>query len=152
MTYSEIWPSHVTLTLTLSVQGYTVSYVYLCVYVCSQGMFSNYVAALQSGHTVFSGFLYSDVTMATKKWSSLYKLTPTIHLDMIYWCIMVLCVLDLHFMLGWQWLGRNGRLWYDILVYHIHWDYNTWTYLAKIYWCHRVVCDLDLYFRLEWPW
>ena len=29
-------PSHVTLTLTLSVQGHTVFYVYLCIYVCSR--------------------------------------------------------------------------------------------------------------------
>ena len=49
--------SHVTLTLALSVQGHTVSYVYLWIYVCSRWIFSDYVAALQSGHTVFSGFL-----------------------------------------------------------------------------------------------
>ena len=57
MTSSEMCPSHVTLTLTLSVQGHTVFYVYLCIYVCSRWIFSNYVAALQSGHTAFSGFL-----------------------------------------------------------------------------------------------
>ena len=58
MTFSEMCPSHVTLTLTLFVQGYTVFYVYLCIYVCSRWISSNYIAALQSGHTAFSGFLY----------------------------------------------------------------------------------------------
>ena len=53
---------HVTLTLTLSVQGHTVSYVYFCIYVCSRWIFSNYVAALQSGHTVFSSFLFFPST------------------------------------------------------------------------------------------
>ena len=60
MTSSEMCPSYVTLTLTLSVQGHTVFYVYLCIYVCSRWIFSNYVAALQSGHTAFSGFLFYE--------------------------------------------------------------------------------------------
>ena len=38
------------------------------------------------------------------------KHTPTIHLDMIYWCHAVVCVLDLHFKLQWPWLGRNGQV------------------------------------------
>ena len=29
------------------------------------------------------------------------KLTPTVHLDMIYWCHMVVCILDLQFTLQW---------------------------------------------------
>ena len=58
ITSSEMYPSHVTLTLTLSVQGHAVFYDYLCIYVCSRLIFSNYVAALQSGHTAFSGFLF----------------------------------------------------------------------------------------------
>ena len=57
MTSSKICPLHVTLTLTLSVQGHTVSYVYHCIYVCSQWIFFNHVAPLQSSHTVFSGVL-----------------------------------------------------------------------------------------------
>ena len=58
MTSSEICPSHVTLTLTLSVQGHTVSYDFTSAFMfVLGGFFSNYVAALQSGHTVFSGFL-----------------------------------------------------------------------------------------------
>ena len=37
------------------------------------------------------------------------KLAPTVHLDMIYWCHMVVCVLGLLFMLEWPcYLGRNG--------------------------------------------
>ena len=52
MTSSEMCPSHVTLTSTLSVQGHTVFYVYICIYVCSHWIFSNYVAALQSGHSI----------------------------------------------------------------------------------------------------
>ena len=36
------------------------------------------------------------------------KLAPTLHLDMIYWYHMVVCVLDLHFTLERSWLGRNN--------------------------------------------
>ena len=36
------------------------------------------------------------------------KLAPSVHLDMIYWCHTVVCVLDLYFTLEWLWLGRNG--------------------------------------------
>ena len=57
MTSSEMCPSHVTLTLTFSVQSHTEFYVYLCIYVCSRWILPIYVAALQSGHTVFSDFL-----------------------------------------------------------------------------------------------
>ena len=62
MTPSEMCPSHVTLTLTLSGQGHTVFYVYLCIYVFSRWIFSNFVAALQSVHTAFSGFLFFNIT------------------------------------------------------------------------------------------
>ena len=62
MTPSEMCPSHVTLTLTLSVQGHKVFYVYLCIYLFSRQIFSNFVAALQSGHTTFSGFLFFNIT------------------------------------------------------------------------------------------
>ena len=36
------------------------------------------------------------------------KLTQTVHLDMVYWCNMVVCVLDLLFTFELPWLGRNG--------------------------------------------
>ena len=57
MTSSEMCPSHVTLTLTLFVQGHTVFYVliYLPLHLCL--FFFHYVAALQYGHTAFSSFL-----------------------------------------------------------------------------------------------
>ena len=37
--------------------------------------------------------------------STFTKLTKTVHLDMIYRCHIEVCVLDLHFMLEWPWLG-----------------------------------------------
>ena len=33
---------------------------------------------------------------------------------MIYWCKMVVCVLYLHILLEWPWLGRNSSLYYSI--------------------------------------
>ena len=61
MISSEICPSHVTLTLTLSVQGnqylmFTSVFMFVL-----DGSFFNYIAALQSGHTVLSGFLLIDL-------------------------------------------------------------------------------------------
>ena len=74
MTSSEICPSHG--TLTLSVQGHTVFYVYLCIYVSSRWIFSNYVTAMQSGHTALSGFLFELGIIKYKLLSAtLYKTT-----------------------------------------------------------------------------
>ena len=78
------------------------------------------------------------------------KLTPTVHLDMIYQCHMVVCVLDLHFTLEWPWLGRSGCIYYSTFA-----SFSKLTptvHLDMIYQCHVVVCVLDLHFTLEWPW
>ena len=57
------------------------------------------------------------VTMVRKKWlvyitvhigATFAKLTPTVHLDIIHWYHMLVCVRYPHFTLEWQWLGRNG--------------------------------------------
>ena len=42
------------------------------------------------------------------------KLAPTVHLDMVYWCHMVVCVLDLHFTLQWprHKMAIAGPLWH----------------------------------------
>ena len=45
------------------------------------------------------------------------KLTPTVHLDMIYWCHMVVCVLDLHFTP--EWLTMVKKKWLS-LYYSTH--------------------------------
>ena len=59
------------------------------------------------------------------------KRTPTLHLDMIYWCYMVFRVLGLHFMLEWAWLGRNGLVnfqigwlcWTNVGIWQIEYDW-----------------------------
>ena len=97
------------------------------------------------------------VTIVRKKCLSIYisvpigatfiKLAPTVHLDMIYWCHMMVCILDLHFTLEWPWLGRNGSVpigaTFTKLAPTVHLD--------MFYWCHMVVCILYLHFTLQWP-
>ena len=51
-----------------------------------------------------NGYIYITVPIG----ATFIKLAPTVHLDMIYWWHMVICVLDLHFMPEWPWLGRSG--------------------------------------------
>ena len=78
------------------------------------------------------------------------KLTPTLHLDMIYWCHKVFCVLDLYFMLEIPWLTRNITVptcrptTFTKLTLNIQ--------IFMIYWCLMVVCVLDLHFMLKIPW
>ena len=39
------------------------------------------------------------------------KLTPTVQLDIIYQCLVVVCVIDLHFMLEWYCLREKEEIW-----------------------------------------
>ena len=71
---------------------------------------------------------------------------------MIYQCLMVVCVIGLHFALEWHCLRRNGQVYIIVPrcttftkpTQHIH--------LYMIHQCHIVVCVLGLYFTFEWPW
>ena len=84
------------------------------------------------------------------------------HLDMIYWCHMVVCVLGLHFTLEWPRLGGNGSVFITVSVgatfTKLNWHQlflkttNQPIHLNMIYWCHVVICVFDLHFTLEWPW
>ena len=44
-----------------------------------------------------NGSVYNTMPMS----ATFTKLTPTVHLDIIYWCHVVVCVLDLHFTVEW---------------------------------------------------
>ena len=85
-------------------------------------------------------------------WTSFTKLTPTVHLDMIFWCHVVVCILDLHFRLEWPWLGRNGYVHITVPIGATFTKLAPTVHLDMIYCYHVVVCVLDLHFRLEWPW
>ena len=80
------------------------------------------------------------------------KLAPTVHLYMIYWYHVVVCVLDLHFMLEWPWLGRNGHVYISVPIGATFTKLASTVYLDMIYWYHVVDCVLALHFMLECPW
>ena len=79
------------------------------------------------------------------------KLTPTVRLDMIFWCYVVVGVLVLHFTLEWPWLEWNGEV--NITVPTTYGMGDTFTKLAPtvhhdiICWCHIMAHD-DL---CPWP-
>ena len=79
-------------------------------------------------------------------WSAL-----TVYLDIIFWCHMVVSVLDLHFMLEWPLLGRNGYVNITVPIGATFIKLTPAVHLDMIYWCHVVVCVLDLHFMLQWP-
>ena len=119
----------------------------LCVGLCPWPTFYAWVTMVLVGR---NGQVYITVPMG----ATFTKLAPTVHFDMIYWCHMVVCFLDLHFMLQWPWLESNGLVYITV---HVPVG-ATFTKLAPtvhldmIYWCHIVVCVLDLHLTLEWPW
>ena len=103
---------------------------------------------------------HASVTMVRKKWLSQYyrtcwclftKLRPTIHLDMIYWCHVVVCGLDLHFMLEWPWLEWNVWVYITVPIGATFTKLAPTVHLDMIYWCHVVVNVLDQHFTLERP-
>ena len=76
-----------------------------------------------------NGYVYITVPID----ATFTKLIPIVHLDMIYWCRVVICVLDLHFTLvRKKWLGiyystywccihqtcTNCSSWHDLLMPH----------------------------------
>ena len=71
------------------------------------------------------------------------KLTPTVHLDMIYWCHVAVCVLDLHFTLQWPCLGRNGY----VYIYSTYWCYIHQTCTNCSSWHALLMQRCGL-----WPW
>ena len=70
---------------------------------------------------------------------------------MIYWCHMVVCILELHFTLEWTWLGRKGQVYITVPMSATFTKLTPTVHLDMIYWCHVVVCVLDLHFTLQWP-
>ena len=93
-------------------------------------------------------YVYFTVAIGVK----FTKLAPTVHLDMIYWCQMVVCVLDLHFTPEWPWLGRNDYVYITVPMSAIFTKLAPTVHLDTIYWCHMVFCVLDLNSTLEWQW
>ena len=79
------------------------------------------------------------------------KLAPTVHLDMIYWYHVVVCVLDLYFTFEWPWLGRNDYVYITVPMGATFTTLAPTVHLHMIYWCQMVVCVLDLHLMLEWP-
>ena len=95
------------------------------------------------------------------------RLTPSVHLDMIYWCHVVVCVLDLHFTLEWltmvrkKWLCQyystywcyihqtctNCSSWHDLLMPHgglCPWpSFHAWVTMVRKKW-------LSLYYSTYW--
>ena len=97
------------------------------------------------------------VSIVRKKWLSLYystywcyihwiytEFTPTVHLDMIYWRHVVICVLDLYFTLEWALLGMKLLS----LYYSTYGCYIPWIYTNCSSWHHLLTPRGDL---CPWP-
>ena len=69
------------------------------------------------------------------------KLSLTVHLDIIYLCHLVICVLDLHFTLKWLWLGRNCKVQFTVCYIH-----QTFTNCSS--WHDLLTSHVGLY---SWP-